>query len=176
MPWEKLSEKKYQAGFRPMLKKTYRLPSGEVTDFDVVADPQSVAVVAVTSEGLVLTVKQYRPGPECEVWDLVGGYMEAGETPEQAAARELKEETGYVGDLLSMGATWRGAYTTSRTHQFLAKNCHKVGEISQDPHECIELVPMSKEEFLDLLERGDLTDLGTGFKAAWKLGWLGEKA
>lgn len=172
MRWEKISELAYQAGFRRMLKKTYRLPSGEVTEFDVVNDPQSVAVVAVTPEGKVLTVKQYRPGPECEVWDLVGGYMEPGETPEQAALRELKEETGYEGELTPLGATWRGAYTTARTHQFLAANCHKIAEIVSDRHEFIELVPLDKKEFLDLLERGDLTDLGTGYKAAWKLGWL----
>lgn len=173
MNWEKLSEAKYQAGFRPMLKKTYRLPSGEVTEFDVVNDPQSVAVVAVTGEGRILTVKQYRPGPECEVWDLVGGYMEPGETPLQAAVRELREETGHEGELTPLGATWRGAYTTARTHQFLAINCKLVAAIQEDQHEFIELVQMDKVEFLDLLERGDLTDLGTGYKAAWKLGWLG---
>lgn len=174
MKWKKLSEETYQSGYRSMIKKNYRLPSGEVAQFDVVDDPPSVAVMAVTPEGMVLTVKQYRPGPECEVWDLVGGYLEPGETPIQAAARELKEETGYAGDLTDMGATWRGAYTSARTHQFLATNCKRVGDIKQDQHEFIELVPLTKMEFLDLLERGDLTDLGTGFKAAWKLGWLRE--
>lgn len=155
-----------------MLKKTYRLPSGEVTDFDVVNDPPSVAVVAITPEGLVLTVKQYRPGPECEVWELVGGYIEPGEKPEQAAARELREETGHAGELIPLGATWRGAYSTARAHQFLAINCKPVAAIQADQHEFIELVPLTQIEFLDLLERGDLTDLGTGYKAAKHLGWL----
>lgn len=172
MHWEKISEQAYQAGFRRMLKKTYRLPSGEVTDFDVVNDPQSVAVVAITQEGKVLTVKQYRPGPECEVWELVGGYIDPGESPEEAAVRELKEETGFEGKLTPLGRTWRGAYTTGRSHQFLATGCHRVADIQEDRHEFIELIQMDKNEFLDLLERGDLTDLGTGYKAAWKLGWL----
>lgn len=172
MHWEKLSEEKYNAGYRRLIKRKFRLPSGEVADFDVIADPDCVSIIAVTEDGHILATRQFRPGPECEILEMVGGFIEEGETPEQAAHRELLEETGHVGELRALGTTWHGAYTTLRIHQFLFTNCRRVQEIKTDIHESIELVLLSQPEFIQQLDSGKFTDAATGFKAAWKLGWL----
>ena len=52
-------------------------------------------IVRKTRPPELLLIRQFRPPMDCEVVEFVAGLIDAGETPEQAALRELKEETGY---------------------------------------------------------------------------------
>jgi ADP-ribose pyrophosphatase len=54
-----------------------------------------VVVLPVFPDGRILLIRQYRHATRQFLWELVAGRMEAGESPERAAARELIEETGY---------------------------------------------------------------------------------
>lgn len=56
-----------------------------------------VALLAKPSGLELLLQKQYRPPIDKVVIEVPAGLIDAGETPEQCAVRELKEETGYVG-------------------------------------------------------------------------------
>lgn len=57
--------------------------------------PDYTSVVAVTEEGRIVIVRQYRPAVEKYTLELPSGLVDPGETPGEAAARELLEETGY---------------------------------------------------------------------------------
>jgi ADP-ribose pyrophosphatase len=59
--------------------------------------PDYVSVVALTGEQRVPIVRQYRPAVERDTLELPSGLVDPGETPEEAARRELLEETGYEG-------------------------------------------------------------------------------
>ncbi len=59
--------------------------------------PDYAAVVALTEDEQVLIVRQYRPAVERQTLELPSGLVDPGETPEEAARRELLEETGYQG-------------------------------------------------------------------------------
>jgi len=64
-----------------------------------------VSVCAVTPQGQVLLVQQYRPAVESETLEFVCGHVDPGETPEQAARRELLEETGFEAPTLELLGT-----------------------------------------------------------------------
>jgi ADP-ribose pyrophosphatase len=64
--------------------------------------PDYVAVVAITAEGRVLAVRQYRPALERWTIELPSGLIDSPETPAEAARRELLEETGYQADTVEM--------------------------------------------------------------------------
>lgn len=70
-------------------------PGGVRTTREVVTHRGSVVVLPVLPDGRILLVRQYRHATRQFLWELVAGRMEPGETPRQAAARELIEETGY---------------------------------------------------------------------------------
>ena len=57
--------------------------------------PDYAAILAFTADGRVLCVRQYRPAVERVTLELPSGLIDPGETPAQAARRELLEETGY---------------------------------------------------------------------------------
>jgi ADP-ribose pyrophosphatase len=64
--------------------------------------PDYVSVIAFTGEQEVVLVRQYRPAVERYTIELPSGLVEAGETPEQTARRELQEETGYHADKMEL--------------------------------------------------------------------------
>lgn len=70
-------------------------PSGLRATREVIAHPGSVVVLPVLDDGRIVMVRQYRHATRQYLWELVAGRMEAGETPQKGAARELLEETGY---------------------------------------------------------------------------------
>jgi ADP-ribose pyrophosphatase len=70
-------------------------PGGVETTREVVCHPGSVVVVPHLPDGRIILVRQYRHAVRETLWELVAGGMEKGETPRQAARRELLEEAGY---------------------------------------------------------------------------------
>lgn len=97
-------------------------------DFAVIECPDWVNVVALTDDGQLVLVEQYRHGTGSVTLEVPGGMVDPGEAPEQAARRELREETGYDAQEL----TWIGvvepnpALQTNRCHSFLATGCRAV--------------------------------------------------
>jgi ADP-ribose pyrophosphatase len=68
----------------------------------VIQGPDFVVVVAVTEQGQILLVRQYRIAAATVTLELPAGHVDPGETPEQAARRELLEETGYEAETFKL--------------------------------------------------------------------------
>ncbi len=70
-------------------------PGGVTAVREVVCHGGSVVILPLLEDGRVVLVRQYRHAVRRSLWELVAGGIEPGETPLQAARRELGEETGY---------------------------------------------------------------------------------
>ena len=85
----------WESPYVDVVEKDVDLGGGRgVETFWSVRTGRYAAVVAVTQEGLIPLVRQYRPAVEAYVLELPSGAIDAAETPELAARRELLEETG----------------------------------------------------------------------------------
>lgn len=104
-----------------------------------------ISVLALDDDDDAIVVEEYRHGAGVVAVGTVGGAVEAGETPEDAAARELLEETGFAsGELIDLGATWANfGNHTNRVHHFLARGCTRVAEQSLDESEAITVHVLS---------------------------------
>lgn len=160
--WEKLNESAYKAGHRKMLNRTFELPSGEIADFDLINSGNVVCILALTSDNSVILAKQYRPAQERILLEIPGGGIEHNERPENAAHRELLEETGYSGKIQFVCTTLQSAYDTLVRYNFVATECILKAEPANDPKEPIETVLMPLPEFKTHLYSGELTDPTTG--------------
>jgi ADP-ribose pyrophosphatase len=105
----------------------------------LVEHAESVVLVAVEGDELV-AVRQTRPGAPDRTLELPSGKLEPGETPEQAAARELAEECGLAAaGLRRLGAFWVvPAYSTERAHVFEASGLTPSIEHALDEDEDVE--------------------------------------
>lgn len=96
--------------------------------FWVLDPPDWVNVVALTDDGMLLFVEQWRHGTREVTTEIPAGMVDPGETAEQAARRELLEETGYEpGSLVEIGCVEPNpAIQSNRCRTFLAKGCRPV--------------------------------------------------
>lgn len=132
-----------------------RLPSGRVTVRETVEHPGSVAIVAVTRERQVLLLRQSHHAIQRTLLGIPAGTLEAAETPEACARRELQEETGYrAGSLTQLAAYYTSpGYSDERMTIFRADDCEPVGS-AINPDELIRLVLVPLAEIPRLVQPG----------------------
>jgi 8-oxo-dGTP pyrophosphatase MutT (NUDIX family) len=99
-------------------------PPGDAKPYYSLRGLDYAMVVALNPQGQLLLVRQYRPAVGIVTLELPAGHVEVGETPEQAARKELCEETGCEADTLELLAVLRPstARFTNRAHIFFAAN------------------------------------------------------
>ena len=131
-----------------------QLPDGRINpEYYVVEYPDWVNVIAITKEGRFVMERQYRHAVGMTCFELPCGVMEAGETPLEAAKRELMEETGYgKGEWQElMEITPNPSSMSNFTHCFLATGVEKVGNPHLDATEELEVYLLEEEQVKDLL-------------------------
>lgn len=135
------------------------LPNGVVhPEYYVLEYPTWINVIAITPEGKFVMVEQYRHGLGVTLIELCAGCAEDGETPEEAARRELLEETGYS------GGTWRLLTVTSAnpsshnnlSYSFVAEGVVKTSEQHLDRTEDITVRLLTRGEVARLIESDEL--------------------
>ena len=118
-----------------------------------------VNVIALTKKREVLLIKQYRHGAGKVLLEIPAGVMdEADESPEQAARRELLEETGYTSDrFIEVGSIYPNPAThNNMTYSFLALDVEPVSQQNLDETEEIEVSLVPFDEFISLAKEGGL--------------------
>ena len=146
------------------------LPNGETSKREIVNHPGAVAIIAITSEGKLVVVEQYRKALERSIIEIPAGKLEPGELPEITAARELEEETGYGCNEL----TYLQSFATSPgfadeiIHLFIARGLYKIeNRAAMDEDEFVELMEITVEEGERMIAQQKIFDAKTAFAILW---------
>jgi ADP-ribose pyrophosphatase len=129
-------------------RSTSLSPAGSEHPFYRIDSPEWINVVPLTGAGEIVMVRQYRHGSKEVTLEIPGGMVDPGETPSEAAARELLEETGYrAREVIPIGVVNPNpALFGNRCHTFYAPGAERVAPIRNDGTEetVVELVPRSQ--------------------------------
>lgn len=173
MEWRLTSEEVAYQGALTVMRRTFDLPDGGSAEWEVLAPADMVSIVAVTVDGTFVVVRRFRAGPMCLLDELPGGYVEEGESLAEAAARELREETGFEAESLTViGSCWVAPDAALRLHSVLARGCRRVEESEGRGDERGEVQEWSLEAFVDHARSGDFTDQAAAYRALDVLGLL----
>jgi 8-oxo-dGTP pyrophosphatase MutT (NUDIX family) len=158
--WRKLrSESVMRTPYYGVSLDRLRHPHGHEVDYYVIEHPrQAAGVVALDDARRVLMVQQWRHPVQKLLWSLPAGGMDAGETPEAAAHRELREETGHAAETLELLYSYHPnpATTNQMFHLFLANGVKQVTE--RLPGEIHDIQWFERAEIEAMLARNELLD------------------
>lgn len=149
--WKTLASREVYAAapWVQVLDETLELPNGKIVpSYHRILLPDYSLVLPVLEDGRVLMIRSYRQGPGEFVLGFPGGGIDAGETPQAAAQRELREETGHeAARWTAFGAGLTGANVRgAKCHMFMATGCRKIAEPQSGDLEEQELLSLSRGE------------------------------
>jgi ADP-ribose pyrophosphatase len=153
------SSRIYSGGIN--LRRDRFLLDGKVLDKEIVEHRDSVGIVAVSGSDVIL-VTQYRRAAGKMLLEIPAGKMERGETPSQAAVREMAEEIGYTGRLAPLLKCYLApGYSTELMHVFVATNLIKITRGPLDDDENIKIKKIKLSAAIRKCLRGEIQDSKT---------------
>jgi len=163
-PWKRLSLEEILS--EPVRLVRERLVTHTGREITYIYRPGPVAasfVLPVTQEATALLIRQYRHPTGKFLLEVPAGKVDPGETPLEAAKRELLEEVGAeASEYLSLPPFHpQPSFTAVVFHPFLALGARRVGQPALEDGELLETVEIPLRELYALLERGEVQDAST---------------
>lgn len=134
-------------------------PNGRPGVYNVIEKTDAVWIVPVTPEGEILMVYQYRYTVDAWCWEVPAGSVEPGQSVEQAARVELREEVGGTGGTFSyLGRFYLANGICNEVgHIFLATGV-TVGETHHEAAEVMHVHQLPVDRALTMARAGEITD------------------
>jgi 8-oxo-dGTP pyrophosphatase MutT (NUDIX family) len=159
-PWQVLDSKLLiSERWLQLREDRVRLGNGhEIDRFHVIHGPDWASVLCVTEASEVVLVRQYRHGIAGPSLELPAGVIEPHELPEDAARRELAEETGYESDdwVRIQSVSTEPARHTTQAHFFCARNARPTKAPAPEETEVLELVKVPLADLPRLATDGSI--------------------
>jgi ADP-ribose pyrophosphatase len=148
---------------------TVATPSG-THHWEVVEHRGAVVVIAMPSPTEMVLVRQYRHPLERETWEVCAGGIDPGESPVDAALRELREETGFrARTIRRLWSAYSAPGFCSELLHFFVTDDWETGETDFDPGEDISIATFPISRLREMIERDELPDAKTQISVLWAL-------
>lgn len=142
------------------------LPDGKTSKREIIKHPGAVAVIAITDDGKIVMVEQYRKAMERSLVEIPAGKLEPGEEPLKTAKRELEEETGYVCERMEHVISFYTSpgFADELVHVYVAHQLSKKEDAaSLDEDEFVEVIELTLEEAQQYIVEEKIYDAKTAY-------------
>lgn len=160
-PWKTLSSKiLVDDEWMRLRADECQLPDGPtLSPYYVIEERDWVHVMAIDDTSQIVLVRQYRYAAQAFCTELPGGVIDTGESPLNAARRELLEETGFEADEWQAVCTYfaNPARQTNQVHVFLARQLSSQAAQTLDSSEEIAVSMVSVDEAMSLVAKGEFS-------------------
>ena len=156
------SERIYEGRILNLRKDEVQVKDNKTSYREIVEHNGGVALAAVTPEGKMVLVKQYRKAAEKAVLEVPAGKIEKGEDHRLTAERELKEETGYTAGKIEFITSFYSSigYSTEVIYLYLATEL-VPGETEFDDNEAIDILEYELSELKQMIFNREIEDAKT---------------
>ncbi|WP_317995423.1 NUDIX hydrolase [Vulcanimicrobium alpinum] len=144
--------------------------NGTPHEVEIVEHSEAVVVIVRPQPHTMLLVKQYRHPVGRETWEVVAGGMDPGETPEEAAIRELREETGYRARRVErLWSAFSAPGFCEELLHFCLVDGYEIGDAEPDEHEEIEIGIFALDDLWRKIRADELPDAKSQVAVLWAL-------
>ena len=161
MQWQRVRrETVFECQWLHLFRDAYRLPSGkQIDDYYILERSDFVLTVACNAHGVVL-VRQFRPATGRWYWSLPAGYLDQGETAQQAAIRELREETGVKATEARLVSELHPLPGYLKSNAYVVVCAYTGAELQvHDADEVAEAREFGWEQALALIRSGEINEM-----------------
>lgn len=158
-----------------------RFPDGSVGELEMVRHPGASAIVPFLSDPAgddpqLLLIRQYRYAADGWLYEIPAGRLDAGESPEECARRELEEETGCSAHTLRHLYTLytTPGFTDEKIHIFMAVGL-TAGNARREFDEHLEVETVALSRALELIRTGELQDAKSALGILYAAGFVAGK-
>lgn len=143
---------------------TLRFANGQEAQFERMRGNEAVMVLPITQQNKAVLVREYAAGTDSYEIGLLKGKIDAGETPAQAAMREMQEEVGFASSKMEFVRTFVNApqYSGAKMHLFFAFDLYE-SPLPGDEIEPLEVIQYSEKEIASLYSHAEVNDARTLF-------------
>ena len=158
--WPKITSRKIIkiSQWMDVMAREVEFAQGEAAQtYYAVSQLDYLAILAVTPDGRIPIVHQYRPAVEAFTWELPAGLLEKGEDPAEGSSRELLEETGYPTKkvhVLGSAAACTGRLN-NQVHTVFIETGEKVSDFTAEPGLSVAL--KTPAELTAMIRTGEFT-------------------
>ncbi len=168
--WKTLKSEVFkQTSWTTFRQNEFEMPNGKIGTYYFVDSRGSSFVVPVTKDGKIVLTRQYRYLIDEESIEFPGGGVKEGQSYEEAAKEELREETGYVVEKLECAGEfvpWNGV-TNEKCKVFIATNLQKGEAALEETEEGTKIVLATIGEIEEMIKNNIIKDGQT--LASWQL-------
>ena len=160
MPFDTItSETVYRGKAFDVHRDHVKLPNGNISTLDVVVHPGAVTLIPIDSRGQIIFIRQYRHPAGQVLLELPAGTLDEGESPEECALRELREEIGMSAKKLEKVGEFFLApgYSTESMYIYLATGL-SLDPLQGDEDEFITVESLTIRDLHDLVSQGVIQD------------------
>lgn len=163
-PFETISTERKTLGRFTVVSDQVKV-NGKVCPYDYLEIKEGVCVLPIHQNNIV-TIRQYRYPVHSWQLEFPGGFIDSGETPEEAAKRELFEETGYLAkELIPLGSFYPSFGSTNEKIHLFEAICVEQQERMLDDAEVINIEEIPYRKFEEFIFSGEFMH-GAGM-VAW---------